>query len=61
MASDARLAALARKLGVTLIRFAYDRRDDDRKQIAVLHTELCAMVRTEAEQLHADAKDLLEQ
>jgi hypothetical protein len=55
--NDAAMAALARRLGATLIRFARDRRDDDKKQIAVLHTELCAAYRAE---IHAEIAETAE-
>lgn len=39
--SDETMATLARQLAETLIIFARDRRVEDQKLIAQLHTELC--------------------
>jgi hypothetical protein len=47
--SDERMASLARELARTLHVYARERRDDDRKQIAQLHTDICAAYRTEQE------------
>lgn len=50
MKDDAKIAGIARNLAEALADFAYTRKDDDKKRIATLHTELCAAVRTETEQ-----------
>jgi hypothetical protein len=46
--TDAELAAIARRLGEALIEYAYSRRDDQKKLIAEIHTELCTKLRQEA-------------
>jgi hypothetical protein len=53
--SDASMAAIARNLSEALRAFARERREDDRKQIAVLHAELCAEHRNEIAQAELDA------
>ena len=45
--NDLKMAELARILARHLIAFARDRRDEDRKAIASLHTELCKAFREE--------------
>lgn len=45
--SDATMAVLARELAKVLITFAYERRDDDKKQIANLQHLLCVEYRNE--------------
>jgi hypothetical protein len=45
--ADLAMAALARQLADALAAFARSRRDDDKKSIALLHTELCALRRAE--------------
>jgi hypothetical protein len=47
MNDDKTMAALGRDLADTLSRYAHDRRPDDQKEIARLHTELCAARRIE--------------
>jgi hypothetical protein len=51
--SDQTMAYTARKLGHALRAFARHRRDDDRKEIAQLQTELCQVLHDE-EQADAD-------
>lgn len=46
-ANDSEMARLARSLADALSAFAYSRRDDDRKVIVELQTELCATRRVE--------------
>lgn len=41
--------SVARNLADTLIRFARDRRDEDRKEIGRLHYELCQLRRRDLE------------
>jgi ribonuclease D len=48
--SDKQLAAIARNLAKTLIRFARERDEPGRKEITILQTELCAVYRAELEQ-----------
>ena len=45
--SDAQIAAIGRPLADALNRFAREHRDDDKKEIARLHTELCRAYREE--------------
>jgi hypothetical protein len=45
--SDQQVANVARNLALALNTFAHDRRDDDRKTVAILQTELCRVVREE--------------
>ena len=45
--SDATMATLARELAKALITFAYERRDDDKKQILSLQHLLCVEYRNE--------------
>jgi hypothetical protein len=45
--SDQQVADVARNLVLALNTFAHDRRDDDRKNVALLQTELCRIVREE--------------
>jgi hypothetical protein len=47
--SDQQVASIARDLALALNTFAHDRRDDDRKNVALLQTELCRVVREEAQ------------
>jgi hypothetical protein len=54
--SDETLANVARNLAKALITYARDRRDDDRKTIAALQTELCAEYRTEVMQANEARK-----
>ena len=53
--SDASMAAIARNLSEALRAFARERREEDRKQIAALHFELCAEHRKEITQAEFDA------
>jgi hypothetical protein len=46
--SDQQVANVARNLVLALNTFAHDRRDDDRKTVALLQTELCRIVREES-------------
>jgi hypothetical protein len=45
--SDQKIAAIGRDLAHALARFARDRRDEDRKVVNIIQTELCAAVATE--------------
>lgn len=45
--SDATMAKVARDLAEMLILYAHDRRDDDKKEIASLHRQLCIAYRDE--------------
>lgn len=45
--SDQEIAYIGRQLAVTLRAYARERRDDFRKEIARLQTELCQKVRDE--------------
>jgi hypothetical protein len=47
MSTDAEWAAMGRELARTLIRFAHDRDDRDKKAIAEQHTAICAEYRHE--------------
>jgi len=47
--SDRTIAQIARRLAVALSNYAIERRVELSKEIAVLHTELCAAVRAEGE------------
>ena len=47
MSTDAEWAAMGRELAKTLIRFAHDRDDRDKKAIAEQHTAICAEYRRE--------------
>lgn len=51
---DAVMATLARHLAETLMRYARERRPDDQKEIARLHTELCRVYRDEQQVEDAD-------
>jgi hypothetical protein len=53
MTPDEKMAGLARELAHTLHTYARERRDDDKKRIAQLHTDLCAAYRAEQEQAAA--------
>lgn len=44
---NAKMATIGRELAAALSQFARERRDDDKKAIARLHTELCAAWRAE--------------
>lgn len=54
--TDASVARIGRALAETLRSFARERREDDRKQIAALHAELCAEYRAEIEESAHDAE-----
>ena len=57
--SDQQVAMVARDLAEALCTFAYERRDDDRKHVAQLQSELCRVVRAEvAEEKAADQQQL---
>jgi len=56
MPNDSYFAGIARELAQALIRFARERRDDDKKAIAALHTSLCAAYREEMEAVPAEAQ-----
>ncbi len=45
--SDKEVAVIARNLAEALADYAYTRKDDDKKKIAALHTELCRVVKHE--------------
>ena len=47
MASDKDWTELARQMAHVLLRFARERRDEDRKMIAQLQTEMCKQLRDE--------------
>ena len=47
MSTDAEWAAMGRELAKTLIRFAHDRDDRDKKAVAELHTTIGAEYRRE--------------
>jgi len=47
MPDDAAWATLARQLAEALADEAYTRKEDDKKRVAQLNTELCAMRRAE--------------
>jgi hypothetical protein len=49
MKDDAKIAAIARRLGNALQDFAYSRRDEDKRQISQLHYELVRAVIEETE------------
>jgi hypothetical protein len=49
---DIRMAELGRALAQKLIIFARERRDEDRKHVAQLHTELCELYREEQAAKH---------
>jgi hypothetical protein len=49
-----KMATLARSLAHYLMTFARERRDEDRKRIAELQTELCVLYRKEQAQVQAD-------
>jgi len=51
--NDSDYAVLARDLADALMAYARDRRDDDKKRVAQLQTELCMFRRAEI----ADARD----
>jgi hypothetical protein len=48
--AEKKIGLVALELADALMRFARERRDDDRKEIAALHTELCAAVRKAREE-----------
>jgi hypothetical protein len=54
--SDQQVASIARDLALALNMFAHDRRNDDRKTVALLQTELCRVVREEAQEAQAVAE-----
>jgi hypothetical protein len=56
--SDQQIASVARDLAMALKTFAHERRDDDRKHIALLQTELCRVVREEAAEISTDQHEL---
>jgi hypothetical protein len=56
MIDDNKIAGIGRSLASALSRFARDRRDEDRKEIARLQSELCAGVRAENE-VSSDAEE----
>jgi len=45
--SDATMATLARELAKALITYAYERRDDDKKQVLSLQHLICVEYRNE--------------
>jgi hypothetical protein len=45
--NDALMASIARNLAEALSAFAYTRKDEDKKRVAQLHSELCAAWRSE--------------
>ena len=45
--TDSELASIARNLAHALMDYAYTRKDDDRKRLNALQTELCAAVKQE--------------
>jgi hypothetical protein len=48
--SDQQVASVARDLALALNTFAHERRDDDRKNVALLQTELCRVGREEIQE-----------
>jgi len=50
MATEAQWASMGRELAKTLIRFARDRDDRDKKEIAAQHTTICAEYRRELDE-----------
>ena len=51
--TDADIARIGRDLAHALMRFARERRDEDRKMVAHNQTELCAAVRSELAEVEA--------
>lgn len=47
MSDDATMAALARNLARALMDFAYTRKDEDRKRVNDLQSQLCIQLRRE--------------
>lgn len=45
--TDAELASIARNLANALMDFAYTRKDEDKKRVNALQSELCARVKEE--------------
>ena len=50
MATEAQWASMGRELAKTLMRFARDRDDRDKKEIAAQHTSICAEYRRELDE-----------
>jgi hypothetical protein len=50
MATEAQWASMGRELAKTLMRFARDRDDRDKKEIAAQHTSICAAYRAELDE-----------
>jgi hypothetical protein len=50
MATEAQWASMGRELAKTLMRFARDRDDRDKKEIAAQHTTICAEYRRELDE-----------
>lgn len=48
--NDQQIAAIARNLAVALRDLAYTRKEEDKKRVSALQTELCAAVRQEEDQ-----------
>ena len=57
---DKRMAGIARELAAALHGFARERDDGHKKQIAQLHTDLCAAMRAELELEKEAARALTE-
>ena len=57
MSTDAEWAAMGRELAKTLIRFAHDRDDREKKAIAEQHTAICAEYRRELGEQATQAAD----
>ena len=55
MATDAQWAAQGRALAEALGDHAYTRKDEDRKRVLMLHTEICKMARDEREAASGEA------
>lgn len=55
--NDAKIAAIARRLAEALSDVAYTRKEEDKKRVSALNTELCAAVKNESqEKPHDPAK-----
>ena len=57
MATEAQWASMGRELAKTLMRFARDRDDRDKKEIAAQHTTICAEYRRELDDQATQAAD----
>jgi hypothetical protein len=58
--SDQQVACVARNLASALNTFAHERRDEDRKNVSLLQTELCKVVRDEERETSEASPDQIQ-